>query len=79
MIIDWNDDVMNICEMKYSADEYSISPQYAKDIKDRMAMFIASEKTRKDIRCTFVTTFGVKKNPNSDIVASEVVLDDLFK
>lgn len=79
LIIDRNDDVMNICEMKYSADAYSISPQYAKDIKNRMAMFVASEKTRKDIRCTFVTTFGVKRNPNSDIVASEVVLDDLFK
>ena len=42
-------------------------------------MFRASEKTKKDLRCTFVTTFGVKKNPSGDIVASEVVLDDLFK
>ena len=70
---------MNVCEMKYSADEYIIKPQYAKDIKDRMAMFRASEKTRKDLRCTFVTTYGVRRNPSSDIVAYEVVLDDLFK
>ena len=79
LIIDRNDDVMNICEMKYSSDEYIIKPWYAKDIKNRMAMFRAAEKTKKDLRCTFVTTFGVKKSPSSDIVASEVMLEDLFK
>ena len=79
LIIDRNDNVMNICEMKYSADEYIIKPQYAKDLKDRMAMFRAAEKTKKDLRCTFLTTFGVKKNLSSDIVAYEVVIDDLFK
>jgi len=79
LIIDRNDDVMNICEMKYSSDEYIIKPQYAKDIKNRMAMFRAAEKTKKDLRCTFVTTFGVKKSPSSDIVASEVMLEDLFE
>ncbi len=79
LIIDRNDDVMNICEMKYSSEEYVITPQYAKDVKDRIAMFRTSEKTKKDLRCTFVTTYGVKKNLNSDMVAYEIVLDDLFK
>ncbi len=79
LVIDRNDDVINICEMKYSSDEYTITPKYAKDVKNRMAMFRASEKTRKDLRCTFVSTYGIKRNPNSDIVAYEVVLDDLFK
>lgn len=79
LIIDRNDDVMNTCEMKYSSDEYIITPKYAENVKERMAMFRASEKIKKDLRCTFVTTYGVKRNPNSDIVAYEVVLDDLFK
>ena len=79
LIIDRNDDVMNLCEMKYSSDEYIINPKYAKDIKERMAMFRASEKTKKDLRCTFVTIYGVRRNPSSDVVAYEVILDDLFK
>jgi AAA+ ATPase superfamily predicted ATPase len=79
LIIDRNDDIMNLCEMKYSSNElFSISPKYAKDVRDRMAMFRASEKTRKDLRCTFVTVYGVKQNPNSDIVVDQVILDDLF-
>lgn len=79
LIIDRNDDIMNLCEMKYSSNElFSISPKYAKDVRDRMAMFRASEKTRKDLRCTFVTVYGVKQNPNSDIVVDQVILDDFF-
>ena len=79
LIIDRNDDIMNLCEMKYSSNElFSISPKYAKDVRGRMAMFRASEKTRKDLRCTFVTVYGVKQNPNSDIVVDQVILDDLF-
>ena len=79
MIIDRNDDVMNLCEMKYSSGEYIITSKYAREVQDRMSMFRASEKTKKDLRCTFVTTYGVKQNTNSDIVANEVVLEDLFK
>lgn len=79
LIIDRNDDVMNLCEMKYSSGEYIITSKYAREVQDRMSMFRASEKTKKDLRCTFVTTYGVKQNTNSDIVANEVVLEDLFK
>lgn len=79
LIIDRNDDVMNLCEMKYSSGEYIITSKYAREVQDRMSMFRASEKTKKDLRCTFVTTYGVKQNINSDIVANEVVLEDLFK
>ena len=79
LIIDRNDDVMNLCEMRYSSGEYIITSKYAREVQDRMSMFRASEKTKKDLRCTFVTTYGVKQNTNSDIVANEVVLEDLFK
>ena len=79
LIIDRNDDVMNLCEIKYSSNEvFSISSKYAKDIRDRMSMFRISQKTRKDLRCTFISVYGVKHNPNSDIVADQILLDDLF-
>ena len=28
---------------------------------------------------TFVTTYGLKRNGNADVVQSEITLDDLFK
>ena len=36
------------------------------------------DKTRKDLRCTFITPYGVKSNRNSDIVDNQVRLNDLF-
>lgn len=79
LIIDRNDGVMNLCEMKYSAEEYSIDAGYADAIRNRMAMFRAAEKCRKDLRCTFITTQGVKANRNSDVVDDLVTMDDLFR
>ena len=78
LIIDRSDDVMNLCEMKYSADEFSISSGYAEEIRNRMSMFQAAEKTKKDLRCTFITVYGVKQNRNADIVSDQIILDDLF-
>ena len=78
LIIDRNDGVMNLCEMKYSADEFIISADYAQTVRNRTAMFKSTEKVRKDLRCTFVTPFGIKRNMNSDIVDDQIKLEDLF-
>ena len=69
---------MNLCEMKYSKDEYLISKAYSEKIRDRESSFRASVKTKKALRCTFVTTHGVKANDYSDIVDNYVLIEDLF-
>lgn len=42
-------------------------------------MYKAVQKTKKDLRCTFVTVYGVKKNSHSGIVSDSIVMDDLFE
>ncbi len=78
LIIDRNDNVMNLCEMKYSMDEYVISGDYEETIRSRMQLFKIVQKTKKDLRCTFVTVYGIKNNIHSGIVNNSVTLDDLF-
>ncbi len=78
LIIDRKDDVMNLCEMKYSSDSYEIDAGYESLIRKRIETFRHAEMTRKDLRCTFITLYGVRKNKHSGIVDSELVLDDLF-
>ena len=78
LIIDRSDQVMNLCEMKYSKDEYSISGKYAEIIRKRESCFKASVKTKKALRCTFVTTYGIKENENSSIVDNLIRAEDLF-
>ena len=78
LIIDRSDNVMNLCEMKYSNDEYIINRDYAERIRRRESCFKQRVKTKKALRCTFVTTYGVKNNNYSDIVDNQITAYDLF-
>ncbi len=78
LIIDRSDGVMNLCEMKYSRAEFRIDRPYAERLRDRAESFRHHEKTKKTLRCTFVTLFGVKPNEYSGIVDDEITLEDLF-
>ena len=69
---------MNICEMKYSNGEYVITKKYEKELRERISMFRHVEKTKKALRCTFITTYGVKNNEHKEIVNDEIVLEDLY-
>ncbi len=78
MLIDRADAAINICEMKYAQDEYTITAEYEQRLRERMSSFRAATKTKKALLHTFITTFGVKRNMHSGLVNSEVKLDDLF-
>ena len=78
MLIDRRDQIVNLCEMKFSQSEFEITKQYDEHLRRRAESFRAATKTRKALRQTFVTTYGVKKNMYSGNVQSEVKLDDLF-
>ena len=78
MLIDRNDQIINLCEMKYSLFEYAIDADYEKSLRYKKSAFIDATKTRKAVHITMVTTYGVRQNSHSGIVQSEVTLDDLF-
>ena len=65
--------------MKYSNDKFAISGDYAERIKNRTALFGKISKTKKALRCTFITTYGVKENAHSNVVDSELTVEDLFR
>jgi hypothetical protein len=78
LVIDRADNVINICEMKYSANAYAIDKTYDRALARKMATFAGVTGTRKAIHLTFVTANGLLKNQYSSRVQSEVSLSDLF-
>jgi hypothetical protein len=79
LLIDRRDDVINICEMKFADDEFVIDKAYARELQRKLDVFRRATQTRKSLFLTMVTTFGVRKNSYAtDLVASEVTMDDLF-
>ena len=78
LLIDRKDQVINLCEMKYSLSEYAIDAEYEQKLRNKKSAFIYATNTRKAVHLTMVTTFGIKANAHSGIVQNEVKLDDLF-
>ena len=78
LLIDRNDEVINICEIKYSKSPYVITEEYERKLWSREATFRHVTKTRKALQHVFITTYGVKRNEWSDVVHSEITLNDLF-
>ena len=80
LIIDRDDGVIDICEMKYSKGKFSISKTDYDNIKNKKDVFEHSIKTRKAVQTVLVTSYGSLHNKYyNELVQNEVVLDDLFK
>lgn len=78
MVIRRRDKVTNLCEIKYSSDEYVIDRKYDLKLRNKIGIFQRKTGTRDTLQLTFISTYGVKPNVYSGIVQNEVVLDDLF-
>jgi hypothetical protein len=79
LLIDRNDNVINLCEMKFSVAEFVINKKYDETLRNKKAAFIRETRTRKAVHLTMVTTYGVRRNEYSGQVQSEVRMEDLFK
>ena len=79
LLLDRKDGVINLCEMKYSKAEYSISAKEAEQLRNKISVFEAESCTKKAVHLTMVTTYGIVKNSHAGIVHSEITLDGLFQ
>lgn len=78
MVIERADNTINVCEMKFSEGEFSISKDYDKVLRNKIERFLQETKSRKSVQLTFVTSYGLKKGMYAGVAQNEVVLDDLF-
>ena len=79
MLIDRADNIINICEMKFSEDEYTITSSYDKQLRHKMSVFRDETKCRKTLHLTLVTTFGLFFNEYSGNIQKVITMEDLFK
>jgi AAA+ ATPase superfamily predicted ATPase len=80
LLIDRDDNVISVCEMKFYNTEFTIDFEYSKLLTNKMNAFRSSTKTKKNLFLTFITTYGLTDNEfKKQIVQNELYLDDLFK
>lgn len=80
LLIDRSDRTINLCELKFSEDVFTISKSYANNIRKKKREFLSELKERKNVFVIFVTTFGVKTNDHSlEVMDDQVTMDCLFE
>lgn len=78
MLISRRDNVINICEMKYSRTDYEVTSKVYREIQTRRSTFASVSKTRNSLHITLVTPWALKRNAHSDIVNQTITMDHLF-
>lgn len=78
LLIDRNDGVINLCEMKYTKVPFQIDANYEANLLNKRARFIEATQTRKAVHITMVSSQGLERNAYADEIQSEVSGGDLF-
>lgn len=78
LIIDRKDQIINLVEIKFSIDEYTITKEYNQKLRKKLSVFKDQSKTRKSLWMTMLTTYGLKENKYAGNVQQVLTMDDLF-
>lgn len=79
IVIERADKIVNICEVKYSHDEYNLDKEEYDKICKRKNTFIQETGLRHAPWLTMITIEGVAQGKYSEMIQSQVKLDNLFE
>jgi hypothetical protein len=80
LLLDRQDHCINLCEMKFSGNEFIIDKKYAGELDSKVKVFKEQTMTKKTLFPTMITTYGTRQNIYyTGRITGEVVMDDLFE
>lgn len=79
LLIDRADDCVNVCELKFYNEKFSISEKYKEEIESKIAALKSQTGTKKSIIPIMITSYGCIHNEYyKSIISKEVTLFDLM-
>ena len=78
MLIDRDDNVINVCEIKFSQDEFELTSDYERDIRHKVSVFQSKTNTRKGVAVTMITSYGLVKNQWANGIQNQLTMNALF-
>jgi len=80
LLFDREDESITLCEIKYTAQAFSINKEYAQKLLRKKKVFVKQHKTKKQIFMAMITANGLKENLYADdLIDGVVTLDNLFQ
>lgn len=64
LLIDRNDQVINLCEVKFSTSDYEVTKNDVERILNKKRVFLHHSQTKKQIFITLITMFAALNNSN---------------
>lgn len=79
LVIDRSDQCINLCEIKYCRDKFTVDKEYGRSLEDKKQIFRKITKTTKSLFLTMITTYGTHINTHyQSVVDNQITMDDLF-
>lgn len=78
LLISRDDNVVNMCEIKFYSDEFVVDGSYYRTLQKREAILSDLISPKMVIHNTLITTYGLCSNEYSGIFTRVVTLEDLF-
>lgn len=80
LVIDRDDNLVNLCELKFYNDEFSMDENYLRKLRQKESEYQLTTKTKKGTRMVMITTWGVKANKYSQaILSNNITMECLFE
>lgn len=78
IVIDRADNIINICEVKYSKSDYLLTKNEYVKIQRRISSFEEEMKESKGLQTVLITTFNAKRNNYLEIFQHIISLNNLY-
>ena len=78
MIISRRDNIVNMCEMKYYGEEFTVDKEYDAVLRHRKNLLSEMIPKKSAVHSTLITTFGIKNNEYRWSFDNVITMDDLF-
>ena len=78
LVIDRDDNIVNLCEIKFYNDTFSVDANYASRLRNKETQFKTETNTRKGINTIMLTTWGIQGKHATGIVTNSMNQDCLF-
>lgn len=79
MLLDRKDDIVDMCEMKFYSEEFTVSKDYHSILVYREKLLAGQMPKKKVVHSVLITTYGLKYNEYTGDFQNVVTLEDLFR
>jgi hypothetical protein len=78
LLISRKDNIVNLCEMKFYGEEFTVTKAYERKLAHRQILLSELVSRRTVIHPVLITTYGLTYNEYSGAFFHTLTLDDIF-